>query len=184
MHWGLVAFYPRSVRDLFLRGLGAGVVVGSLSVEFVDGGGSFTVRVGLGELVSTDFKGLRDLVSSEPNLHLFTAVPARLAGPLFFMLERFGFVRFRVHMVNADPTVVPIEAGGDADVLRNIAYIHAVHRFITVQMLKRRLRLHGSKVAATTHAILARSNYNADKNLIQRHIKPETMRMLPRVTLA
>jgi hypothetical protein len=50
-------------------------------------------------------------------------------------------------------------------------------------MLKRRLRLHGSKVAATTHAILARSNYNADKNLIQRHVKPETMRKLPKVIL-
>ena len=183
MHWGLVAFYPRSVRDLFLRGLSAGVVVGSLSVEFVGGGGSFTVRVGLGEIVSTDFKGLRNLVSSEPNLHLFTAVPAKLAGPLFFMLERFGFVRFRMHMVNADPTIVPFEAGGDADVLRNIAYIHAVHRLITVQMLKRGLRLHGSKVAATTHAILAKSGYNADKKLIQRHIKPEIIEKLPKVIL-
>jgi hypothetical protein len=60
MYWGLIAFYPRSVRDLFLRGLGAGVVVGSLSVEVVDGGGSITVRVGLGELVSTYFKGLME----------------------------------------------------------------------------------------------------------------------------
>ena len=33
------------------------------------------------------------------------------------------------------------------------------------------------------HTILARSNYNADKNLIQRHIKPETMKKLPKVIL-
>jgi hypothetical protein len=33
------------------------------------------------------------------------------------------------------------------------------------------------------HTIPARSNYNADKNLIQRHVKSETMRKLPRVIL-
>ena len=33
------------------------------------------------------------------------------------------------------------------------------------------------------HAVMARSNYNADKNLIQRHVKPETMRKLPKVIL-
>jgi len=35
-----------------------------------------------------------------------------------------------------------------------------------------------------THAVLARSNYNADKNLIQRHIPPKVMGSLPRVALA
>jgi hypothetical protein len=35
-----------------------------------------------------------------------------------------------------------------------------------------------------THTILARSNYNANKNLIQRHVKPETTKKLPRVVLA
>jgi len=34
-----------------------------------------------------------------------------------------------------------------------------------------------------THAVLARSDYNADKNIVQRHVKPETMRKLPRVIL-
>jgi hypothetical protein len=34
------------------------------------------------------------------------------------------------------------------------------------------------------HTILARSNHNADKNLIQRHVKPETTKKLPRVVLA
>ena len=33
------------------------------------------------------------------------------------------------------------------------------------------------------HTILARSNYNADKNLIQRHVKPETMKKPPKVIL-
>ena len=33
------------------------------------------------------------------------------------------------------------------------------------------------------HTIPARSNYNANKNLIQRHVKPETMKKLPKVIL-
>jgi len=33
------------------------------------------------------------------------------------------------------------------------------------------------------HTIPAKSNHNTDKNLIQRHVKPETMRKLPRVIL-
>ena len=37
--------------------------------------------------------------------------------------------------------------------------------------------------ASMMHAVLARSNYNANKNLIQRHVKPETMRKLPKVIL-
>jgi len=35
-----------------------------------------------------------------------------------------------------------------------------------------------------THAVLAKSNYNADKNQIKRHVKPKTMKKLPRVVLA
>jgi hypothetical protein len=34
------------------------------------------------------------------------------------------------------------------------------------------------------HAVPARSNYNANKSLIQRHVKPETTKKLPRVVLA
>jgi len=34
-----------------------------------------------------------------------------------------------------------------------------------------------------THAVLAKSNHNADKNLIQRHVTPETMKKLPKVIL-
>jgi len=34
------------------------------------------------------------------------------------------------------------------------------------------------------HAVLARSNHNANKNIIQRHLKPGTMRKPPRVMLA
>jgi hypothetical protein len=33
------------------------------------------------------------------------------------------------------------------------------------------------------HTILARGNYNADKNLVQRHVKPETTKKLPKVVL-
>jgi len=38
--------------------------------------------------------------------------------------------------------------------------------------------------ASMMHAVPARSNHNADKNLIQRHVKPETTKKLPRVVLA
>jgi len=87
-------------------------------------------------------------------------------------------------MVNTDPVLVPLRAGEVEDVLRNIAYIHAVHQFITAKRLKRRFRLRWGEVAATTtHAILMRSGYNADKNLIQRHLKPEAIEKLPKVTL-
>ena len=34
------------------------------------------------------------------------------------------------------------------------------------------------------HTIPAKSNHNTDKNLIQRHVKPETTKKLPRVVLA
>jgi len=34
-----------------------------------------------------------------------------------------------------------------------------------------------------THTISAKSNHNADKNLIQRHATPETTKKLPRVVL-
>jgi hypothetical protein len=34
-----------------------------------------------------------------------------------------------------------------------------------------------------THTIPAKSNYNADKNLIQRHVTPETTKKLPKVVL-
>jgi hypothetical protein len=33
------------------------------------------------------------------------------------------------------------------------------------------------------HTILARGNHNAGKNLVQRHVKPETMKKLPKVIL-
>jgi hypothetical protein len=36
---------------------------------------------------------------------------------------------------------------------------------------------------ANMHTIPARSNHNTDKNLIQRHVKPETMKKLPKVVL-
>jgi hypothetical protein len=33
------------------------------------------------------------------------------------------------------------------------------------------------------HTIPAKSNHNTDKNLIQRHVKPEIMKKLPKVIL-
>ncbi|MFP3296855.1 MAG: hypothetical protein RXN78_04625 [Vulcanisaeta sp.] len=40
-----------------------------------------------------------------------------------------------------------------------------------------------NKETSTTHAVLARSNYNANKNPTQRHVKPEIMKKLPKVIL-
>jgi len=47
-----------------------------------------------------------------------------------------------------------------------------------------RIAPNGDEKTPTTHAVLARSNYNATKNPTQRHVKPETMRKPPRVVLA
>jgi hypothetical protein len=47
-----------------------------------------------------------------------------------------------------------------------------------------RIAPNGDEKTPTTHAVLTRSNYNATKNPTQRHIKPETMKKLLRVTLA
>jgi len=33
------------------------------------------------------------------------------------------------------------------------------------------------------HTIPAKSNHNTDKNIIQRHVKPEIMKKLPKVIL-
>jgi len=46
-----------------------------------------------------------------------------------------------------------------------------------------RIAPNGDEKTPTTHAVLARSNYNANKNLAQRHVKSETMRKPPRVVL-
>jgi hypothetical protein len=180
--------YPRDVKSLYLVGLEARVPVGMFDVE-VDGQGDneFVVRAKAIEWGYSRLSAVRDFLTEENSgkirTPVFTAMPAGLAISAFFMLNRLGFNRRWFRMINADPTIVPLKANNDLEVLRNIAYLHAVLRFVVNAELNPRMRLHRNEKAPTTHAVMARSNYNADKNLIQRHVKPETMRKLPKVIL-
>ena len=187
VHWEPIVFHIRSVRDLFLVGLGARVAVGVFDVTVEGGDEAFTIRAKVVEWGYSRLSALRDFLAEENSgkirTPVFTAMPAGLAIPTFFMLRRLGFNRRWFRTVNADPTVVPFKANNDLEVLKNIAYLHAVLRFVVGAELNPRMRLHRNEKAPMTHAVLARSNHNADKNLIQRHVKPETMRKLPKVTL-
>ncbi len=177
-----------SVRDLYLIGLETKVPVGVFSVDVEEGGSDeFVVKVKVVKWGYSRLSALRDFLTEENSgktrTPVFTAMPAGLAISAFFMLNRLGFNRRWFRTVNADPTVVPFKANNDLEVLRNIAYIHAVLRFVVDAELNPRMRLHRNEKAPMTHAVLMRSNYNADKSLIQRHVKPETMKKLPKVTL-
>ncbi len=187
MHWGPIVLYIRSVRDLFLAGLGARAAVGAFDVDITVEGETFTIRAKVVEWGYSRLSALRDFLAEENSggvrTPVFTAMPAGLAIPTFFMLRRLGFNRRWFRTVNADPTVVPLKAGDDLGVLRNIAYLHAVLRFVVEEVLNPRLRLHMSEKAPMTHAVLARSNYNADAALVRRHVRPEIMERLPRVVL-
>ena len=188
VHWGAVVLHIGSVRDLYLIGLESKVLVGVFSVDVEEGGSDeFVVKVKVVKWSYTRLSALRDFLTEENSgkirTPVFTAIPAGLAISAFFMLKRLGFNRRWFRTVNADPTIVPLKANNDLEVLKNIAYLHAVLRFVVDAELNPRMRLHRNEKAPMTHAVLARSNYNADKNLIQRHVKPETMRKLPKVTL-
>jgi len=194
VHWDALVFHPVSVKYIYMNGLDARVLVGVFGVDVEEvGGQQYVVRVADVKLGLLKLYWLRWFLDLEEQrgvwsrtytrAHAFTAIPASLAPSLFYILGKLGFRRRWFMMVNADPVHVPFGASEVEDVLRNIAYIHAVHQFITAKRLKRRFRLRWGEVAATTHAILMRSGYNADKNLIQRHLKPETIEKLPRVVL-
>ena len=179
-----------SVRDLFLVGLEIKVPLGVFDVTIESGGSGgdeFVVRAKAVKWGYTRLSALREFLTEENSgkirTPVFTAMPAGLAISAFFMLNRLGFNRRWFRTVNADPTTVPLKAGSDLEILRNIAYLHAVLRFVVDAELNPRMRLHRNEKAPMTHAVLMRSNYNADKSLIQRHVKPETMRKLPKVIL-
>ena len=87
-------------------------------------------------------------------------------------------------MVNADPTIVPLKAGNDYEVLRNIAYLHAIHRLVVIDKLKRPLRIRHKTATPTIHAILMKSGYNHNKHLTQQYVPRKIMEKLPRVVLA
>jgi hypothetical protein len=180
--------YIKSARDLFLVGLGARVVVGAFDVTVEGGDKAFTIGAKAVEWGYSRLSALRDFLVEENSVAVktpvFTAMPAGSAIPTFFMLRRLGFNRRWFRTVNADPTTVPLKAGSDLEILRNIAYIHAVLRFVVEEVLNPRMRLRMNEKAPMAHAVLARSNYSADAALIMRLVRAEIMEKLPRVVLA
>jgi hypothetical protein len=66
---------------------------------------------------------------------------------------------------------------------RNIAYLHAIHKLIVIDRLKRPLWIRHKTATPITHAILMKSNYNHNKHLIQQHVPRKIMEKLPRVVL-
>jgi hypothetical protein len=115
---------------------------------------------------------------------VFTAFPAGLGYSVFFILARLGFDRRWFKVVNADPTTVPLKANNDYEVLRNIAYLHAIHKLVVIDKLKKPLWIKHKMATPITHAILMKSNYNHDRHLIQQHVPRKTIEKLPKVTLA
>ena len=71
-----------------------------------------------------------------------------------------------------DPTIALLKAGNNYDVPRSIAHLRVVLKFVVHDELNPRMKLRRNEEAPITHAVLA--NHNADKNQIQRRIKPET----------
>jgi hypothetical protein len=181
--------YPRDVKSLYLVGLETKVPVGVFDVE-VDGQGDneFVVRAKVVEWGYSRLSAVRDFLTEENSrvvrTRVLTAFPAGLGHSLFFILRRLGFDRRWFKVVNADPTTVPLKAGDDYEVLRNIAYLHAIHKLIVIDKLKRPLWIRHKTATPIMHAILMKSNHNHNKHLIQQHVPKTMIEKLPRVVLA
>jgi len=89
-------------------------------------------------------------------------------------------IRFIRHY--EDPTIAPLKAYNDLEVLRNIAYLHAIHKLIVIDKLKRPLRIRHKTATPITHAILMKSNHN--EHLITQHVSRQIIEKLPKITLA
>ena len=185
----MITLYPRDVKSLYLVGLETKVLVGVFDVE-VDGQGDneFVVRAKVVEWGYSRLSAVREFLTEESSkvvrTRVFTAFPAGLGYSVFFILARLGFDRRWLKVVNADPTTVPLKAGDDYEVLRNIAYLHAIHKLIVIDKLKKPLRIRHKTATPTMHAILAKSDYNHNKHLIQQHVPRKIIEKLPRVVLA
>jgi len=185
---GLIVLYPKDVKSLYLIGLDARVPIGVFSVDVEEQVGNRLI-IGVKPIKwgYTTLSALRDFLASENSKGIKTqahmAFPAGLGHPLYFILRRLGFRTWWFKMVNADPTIVPLKVGNDYEVLRNIAYLHAIHRLIVIDKLKRPLWIRHKTATPTMHAILMKSGYNHNKHLIQQYITPETMKKLPKITL-
>jgi len=189
VHWEPVVMYPRDVRSFYLVGLDARVPVGVFDVEVYEhGSNEFIIKARADEWGYTALLTLRDFLARENTGGVKTqahmAFPAELGHPLFFILRRLGFRTWWFKMVNADPTIVPLKAGNDYEVLRNIAYLHAIHRLVVIDKLKRPLRIRHKTATPTMHAILMKSGYNHDRHLTQQHVPKKIIEKLPKVVLA
>ena len=178
-----------SQPSFYLVGLETKVPVGVFDVAIEsDGDNEFVIRAKAVERRYTKLSALRDFLAGENSgvvrVQVRTAYRAGLGQSLKFILRWLGFDIRWLRMVNADPTIIPLRASDDLDVLRNIAYLHAIHRLIVIERLRRPLWIRHKTATPTMHAILAKSNYNHNKHLIQQHVPRKTIEKLPRVALA
>ncbi|MFP3174130.1 MAG: hypothetical protein RXR44_06135 [Vulcanisaeta sp.] len=89
----------------------------------------------------------------------------------------------RLIRCHEDPTIALLKASNDYDVPRNIAYLHAIHRLIVIDKLKRLLWIKHKTATPAMHAILMKSNHNHNKHLIMQHVPRKVIEKLPRVVL-
>jgi hypothetical protein len=82
-----------------------------------------------------------------------------------------------------DSTIALLKASNDYDMPRNIAYLHAIHRLIVIDKLKKPLWIKHKTATPAMHAILMKSNYNHNKHLIMQHVPRKIIEKLPRVVL-
>ena len=189
MHWEPVVMYPRDVKSFYLIGLEVKVPIGIFSVDVEKGGGDeFVIKAKVVEWGYSRLSALRDFLAGENSgvvrTQVRTAYRAGLGQSLKFVLRWLGFDVRWFRMVNADPTIVPLKASDDLEVLRNIAYLHAVHNHVVVNVVGRRYPVLHSNATPIMHAILMKSNYNHNKHLIMQHVPRKIIEKLPKITLA
>jgi len=188
VHWESIVMYPRDVKSLYLVGLEVKVPIGVFGVDVERGGGDeFVIKAKVVEWGYSRLSALRAFLISENSgvvkTQVRTAYRAGLGQSLKFILRWLGFDVRWFKMVNADPTIVPLKASDDLEVLRNIAYLHAVHNHVVVNVVGRRYPVLHSNATPIMHAILAKSNYNHNKHLITQHVPRKIIEKLPKIIL-
>ena len=78
---------------------------------------------------------------------------------------------------------VPLRVGSGLKVLRNIAYSYTMHNHVIVNVVSRQYLVMCSNATPIMHVILAKSNYNHNKHLIQQHVPRKIIEKLPKITL-
>ncbi|WP_054854559.1 hypothetical protein [Vulcanisaeta distributa] len=158
MHWEALAFFIEP-RELIL---GDYAIIGYATAEIGDCNVSIKsleyVRAGVDALVKAVNQGIK----------LHTAYPSMYMDVVNYFLRRLGVPRYAYKVVNADPMATPFRAVTDADVVRNIAYLHGVLWIVA----RNWLRMGKPKTSHAIHGILLKSGYNADKALADRYRGP------------